>query len=57
MHELGHAVGLDHARGTTQVMYPGAPPTMLANWGAGDLAGLRLVGKAARCDRRRSPGS
>ena len=48
MHELGHAVGLDHARGTTQVMYPAAQH-MLANWGAGDLAGLRLVGTAAGC--------
>lgn len=48
MHELSHAVGLDHARGTTQVMYPAAQH-MLANWGAGDLAGLRLVGRAAGC--------
>ena len=48
MHELGHAVGLDHARSTTQVMYPAAQH-MLANWGAGDLAGLRLVGTAAGC--------
>src|SRR6476469_4605153 len=43
MHELGHAVGLNHARGKTQVRYPAAQH-MLANWGAGDDAGLRRVG-------------
>ncbi|HET9631582.1 MAG TPA: hypothetical protein VFP73_04250 [Terrabacter sp.] len=48
MHELAHAVGLDHARGTTQIMYPVAQ-RMPANWGAGDLTGLRLVGRAAGC--------
>lgn len=48
MHELAHAVGLDHARETTQVMYPVAQ-RMPANWGAGDLTGLRLVGRAAGC--------
>ena len=29
-------------------MYPTAQ-RMLANWGAGDLTGLRLVGKTAGC--------
>ena len=48
MHELAHAVGLDHARSSTQIMYPVAQ-RMRANWGAGDLTGLRLVGKAAGC--------
>lgn len=48
MHELAHAVGLDHARGATQVMYPVAQH-MPASWGAGDLTGLRVVGRAAGC--------
>lgn len=48
MHELAHAVGLDHARSATQIMYPVAQH-MPAKWGAGDLTGLRLVGAAAGC--------
>lgn len=48
MHELGHAIGLDHARGATQVMFPVAQ-RMPANWGAGDLTGLRLVGRSTGC--------
>lgn len=48
MHEIAHAAGLNHARGTSQVMYP----TMTrkpAAFGAGDAAGLRKVGRAAGC--------
>jgi Matrixin len=43
MHELGHAVGLGHATDPGQLMYPtlGAWPGV---WGAGDTAGLRVVG-------------
>lgn len=48
MHELSHAIGLQHARGKTQIMYPTAQ-RMLANWGAGDLTGLRKVGRAPGC--------
>lgn len=64
-HEVGHAVGLGHARVTDQVMYPvseGANPV----WGAGDLTGLRSaglqsgcltpIGRPARGDGDRFPG-
>jgi hypothetical protein len=42
IHELGHAVGLDHAAGTDQVMSPVL--TGANDYQAGDLAGLRLLG-------------
>ena len=48
MHELGHLVGLDHVNDTTQMMYPtvtGKP----AQYGAGDLAGLKLLGAEQGC--------
>ncbi|WP_374968420.1 matrixin family metalloprotease [Terrabacter sp. BE26] len=48
MHELGHAIGLQHAQGRSEIMYPYAQ-RMLANWGAGDLNGLRLLGRAPGC--------
>jgi Matrixin len=51
LHELGHAVGLQHVADTRQIMYPvvvtGARPT--AEYQAGDLAGLRKVGRKAGC--------
>jgi hypothetical protein len=43
IHELGHAVGLDHAAGTDQVM--SAVLTGANVYQAGDLAGLRLLGR------------
>lgn len=47
-HEAGHVVGLNHARGKTQVM---APNTSSANhrFGAGDLNGLKHVGSSGGC--------
>jgi matrixin len=51
LHELGHAVGLQHVTDTRQIMYPvvvtGARPS--AEYQAGDLAGLRKVGRKAGC--------
>ncbi len=56
MHELGHAVGLDHPRQADQweIMYP-TVTAKRAVWGAGDLHGLRRLGKAAGC--LRPPGT
>lgn len=42
MHELGHALGLDHAIGDRQVMSGAALP---AAWGAGDRAGLAAASR------------
>jgi len=49
MHELGHAVGLGHARDERDVMFPVITNTSRAQWGPGDLAGLALIGKGAGC--------
>ena len=48
MHELGHAVGLQHVKDKRQIMY-GTMTRKKATWGAGDKNGLRKVGKAAGC--------
>jgi hypothetical protein len=50
-HELGHVVGLDHPDNTRQLMYYSVTRRN-ANWGAGDLAGLRQVGNVRGCLRR-----
>ncbi|WP_125708134.1 matrixin family metalloprotease [Lacticaseibacillus porcinae] len=41
MHELGHALGLDHATSTTSVMYP--VDQGVSQLSAGDLAGLKQI--------------
>ena len=48
MHELGHVVGLDHVGDQSQLMYANvtAKPAV---YGAGDLAGLRLLGRDQGC--------
>ncbi|MGN6635827.1 MAG: hypothetical protein ACTHJ6_10270 [Oryzihumus sp.] len=50
MHELGHAVGLDHPRvaDRTEIMRP-VLTRKLARWGAGDLVALRRVGASSGC--------
>jgi len=50
MHEIGHAVGLDHPAGldTSQIMYP-QMSAKLAVWGAGDVNGLTAIGLRAGC--------
>jgi hypothetical protein len=50
MHELGHAVGLDHPRQDDrwEIMYPTMTEKRAA-WGAGDLHGLHRLGDAGGC--------
>lgn len=48
MHEVGHVVGLSHARDTSQILYPRMQSTP-AVWGAGDRSGLSAVGRASGC--------
>jgi hypothetical protein len=48
LHELGHAVGLDHVNDRRQVMYPVILPRE-AQYAAGDLRGLAAVGAARGC--------
>jgi hypothetical protein len=48
IHELGHAVGLDHVGDPRQMMYP-APTRHAASYAKGDLRGLAKVGVGAGC--------
>ena len=48
MHELGHVVGLDHVPDAASMMHPTAD-LPAAVWAAGDLAGLKAVGRGAGC--------
>ncbi|HSE72568.1 MAG TPA: matrixin family metalloprotease [Nocardioidaceae bacterium] len=48
MHEIGHAVGLEHARARSQLMYPVLRDGP-ARYGAGDLAGLERLGAQQGC--------
>lgn len=48
MHEIGHVVGLGHVNDRWAIMQAGSP-LPAAVWGAGDLAGLRAVGRSAGC--------
>ena len=49
LHELAHAVGLDHVNDTTQLMNAFASASGPTTYGAGDLTGLWQVGAAAGC--------
>lgn len=49
LHELGHAVGLNHAKYRTELMYPTIAASSPTGYSAGDLNGLRLLGRSAGC--------
>jgi hypothetical protein len=48
IHEWGHVLGLDHVVDPAQVMNANLVSSP-ANWGTGDLAGLRRLGRSAGC--------
>ena len=54
LHELGHAVGIEHVTAPSQLMYPTLGSWSPAGYSSGDRAGLRLVGRAAGCFRTRA---
>lgn len=49
LHELGHAMGLQHIADTRQQMYPTLRSSSPSGLAAGDLAGLTKVGRSAGC--------
>lgn len=49
MHEIGHAVGLDHPSDPGQVMYHQMQHGRKVAWGDGDLIGLRALGDRSGC--------
>jgi hypothetical protein len=49
MHEIGHAVGLMHVEGDDAQMMAPSIGYGLDQWGAGDLAGLELLGAGGGC--------
>jgi hypothetical protein len=49
LHELGHALGLEHVRDRRQIMYPLDIGSRTGNYGRGDLAAFRKVGLDAGC--------
>jgi hypothetical protein len=53
MHELAHIAGLGHSRSPAELMYEST--FVATDWGRGDRAGLRRVGRQEGCLPRSSP--
>lgn len=51
LHELGHAMGLDHVASTNDLMYPDLNSVSVTSFAAGDLLGLYKVSAAIPCGR------
>lgn len=51
LHELGHALALNHVSARGQAMYPSLSASQPAYYGSGDAAGLRSIGRQAGCVR------
>jgi hypothetical protein len=49
MHEIGHALGLNHVGRTAELMYPTMLQRSRTSYKDGDRAGLRHVGRPAGC--------
>jgi hypothetical protein len=49
LHELGHAMGLRHTDDRGQIMYPSIVRRQRAVFEPGDLAALRVHGRAEGC--------
>jgi len=49
LHELGHVVGLAHVNNARELMYPAVAAYTPNGFAAGDIAGLRRVGRPAGC--------
>jgi hypothetical protein len=49
LHELGHLVGLDHVTADRQIMRPVLADLPATLYGAGDLSGLRRLGRQSGC--------
>ena len=45
LHELGHAMNLDHVTSDEEIMYPVATRRSSGRWGPGDRMGLFLIGE------------